>query len=58
MGVEATAHQGDLTDRALTRLVDTTVERFRHWDILVNTSAPGPQKTSFLYGAEADDTFK
>jgi NAD(P)-dependent dehydrogenase (short-subunit alcohol dehydrogenase family) len=39
MGVEAAAHQGDLTDRAqLTRLVDTTVERFGHWDILVNTS--------------------
>jgi NAD(P)-dependent dehydrogenase (short-subunit alcohol dehydrogenase family) len=37
--VEAAAHQGDLTDRAqLTRLVDTTVERFGHWDILVNTS--------------------
>lgn len=38
-GVEAIAVQGDLTDLAqITRLVDATVERFGHWDILVNTS--------------------
>ena len=39
MGVQAASHQGDLTDRAqLTALIDTTVDRFGHWDILVNTS--------------------
>lgn len=39
LGVQAAAHQGDLTDRAqLTGLIDSTVERFGHWDILVNTS--------------------
>lgn len=38
-GVEAMAHQGDLTRISeITRLVDATVERFGHWDILVNTS--------------------
>jgi NAD(P)-dependent dehydrogenase (short-subunit alcohol dehydrogenase family) len=38
-GVEAIAHQGDLTKNSeITRLVDTTVDRFGHWDILVNTS--------------------
>src|SRR5450755_4475454 len=130
MGVEAAAHQGDLTDRAqLTRLVDTAVERFETTEdefgssfninakipfflmseastkmadqgriinlvttqvavtaatyscyagskspvehftkalakeiggrgITVDCVAPGPQKTSFLYGAETDDTLK
>jgi NAD(P)-dependent dehydrogenase (short-subunit alcohol dehydrogenase family) len=39
MGVEAISHQGDLTDiKAITELVDATVERFGQWDILVNTS--------------------
>ncbi|MCW2523394.1 MAG: Short-chain dehydrogenase [Frankiales bacterium] len=39
LGVEAMAHQGDLTEIAeITRLVDATVERFGHWDILVNTA--------------------
>ena len=39
MGVEAISHQGDLTDiKAITQLVDATVERFGQWDILVNTS--------------------
>jgi NAD(P)-dependent dehydrogenase (short-subunit alcohol dehydrogenase family) len=38
-GVEAIAHQGDLTSTAeIARLVDATVERFGHWDILVNTA--------------------
>jgi NAD(P)-dependent dehydrogenase (short-subunit alcohol dehydrogenase family) len=38
-GVEAIAHHGDLTDTAqLTGLVDATIERFGHWDILVNTA--------------------
>lgn len=39
LGVRAGSHQADLTDRAqLTGLVDSTVERFGQWDILVNTS--------------------
>jgi NAD(P)-dependent dehydrogenase (short-subunit alcohol dehydrogenase family) len=38
-GVEAIAHQGDLTSNAeITRLVDATIERFGQWDILVNTA--------------------
>ncbi|HEY2562472.1 MAG TPA: SDR family oxidoreductase [Acidimicrobiales bacterium] len=38
-GVEAIAHQGDLTDiTEITNLVDATLERFGQWDILVNTS--------------------
>jgi NAD(P)-dependent dehydrogenase (short-subunit alcohol dehydrogenase family) len=38
-GVEAMAHQGDLTDiTEITNLVDATLERFGQWDILVNTS--------------------
>jgi NAD(P)-dependent dehydrogenase (short-subunit alcohol dehydrogenase family) len=38
-GVEAVSHQGDLTSNAeIARLVDTTIERFGHWDILVNTA--------------------
>lgn len=39
LGVQAVAYQADLTDRAQLRaLVGTTVERFGHWDILVNTA--------------------
>jgi len=39
LGVEAIAHQGDLTDVSqISELVDATVERFGKWDILVNTS--------------------
>lgn len=39
LGVEALAHQGDLTDVAeITRLVDHAIERFGRWDILVNTA--------------------
>jgi NAD(P)-dependent dehydrogenase (short-subunit alcohol dehydrogenase family) len=39
LGVEAEAHHGDLTDVAeITKLVDTTIERFGQWDILVNTA--------------------
>jgi NAD(P)-dependent dehydrogenase (short-subunit alcohol dehydrogenase family) len=39
LGVEAIAHQGDLTDVGeITRLVDATIERFGRWDILVNTA--------------------
>jgi NAD(P)-dependent dehydrogenase (short-subunit alcohol dehydrogenase family) len=38
-GVEVVATQADLTDTAaITGLVDTTLERFGRWDILVNTS--------------------
>ena len=38
-GVEAMSHQGDLTNTSeITKLVDATVSRFGHWDILVNTS--------------------
>lgn len=38
-GVQAAAHHGDLTDTAeIERLVDATIERFGHWDILVNTA--------------------
>ena len=38
-GVQAASYQGDLTDRAhITGLVDSTVERFGSWDILVNTT--------------------
>jgi NAD(P)-dependent dehydrogenase (short-subunit alcohol dehydrogenase family) len=38
-GVQAAAHQGDLTDVAqIAGLVDATIERFGRWDILVNTS--------------------
>jgi NAD(P)-dependent dehydrogenase (short-subunit alcohol dehydrogenase family) len=38
-GVEAIAHQGDLTSNAeIARLVDAAVEQFGHWDILVNTA--------------------
>lgn len=39
IGAEAFAHQGDLTDiPQIAALVDATIERFGHWDILVNTS--------------------
>ncbi|HEY4429065.1 MAG TPA: SDR family oxidoreductase [Solirubrobacteraceae bacterium] len=39
LGVEAIAHQGDLTDIGqITKLVDATIDRFGKWDILVNTS--------------------
>ena len=39
LGVEAMAHQADLTDvDEITRLVDATIERFGKWDILVNTA--------------------
>ena len=39
LGVEAIAHQGDLTDiDQITKLVDATIDRFGKWDILVNTS--------------------
>jgi NAD(P)-dependent dehydrogenase (short-subunit alcohol dehydrogenase family) len=39
LGVEAIAHQGDLTDIGeITKLADETIERFGKWDILVNTS--------------------
>jgi NAD(P)-dependent dehydrogenase (short-subunit alcohol dehydrogenase family) len=39
MGVDVDAHQANLTKNAeITRLVDTTTERFGHWDILVNTA--------------------
>lgn len=38
-GVEAIGYQADLTSNAeITRLVDAAVERFGHWDILVNTA--------------------
>jgi NAD(P)-dependent dehydrogenase (short-subunit alcohol dehydrogenase family) len=38
-GVETVSHQGDLTSNGeIARLVDTTIERFGHWDILVNTA--------------------
>jgi NAD(P)-dependent dehydrogenase (short-subunit alcohol dehydrogenase family) len=38
-GVRAFAHQSDLTSNAeITRLVDTAIERFGSWDILVNTA--------------------
>ena len=38
-GVEAISHQGDLTSiTEIARLVDTTIERFGRWDILVNTA--------------------
>jgi NAD(P)-dependent dehydrogenase (short-subunit alcohol dehydrogenase family) len=38
-GVEAIAHQGDLTARAeITKLVDAAIERFGQWNILVNTA--------------------
>lgn len=39
LGVEALAHQGDLTTVAeIKRLIDATIERFGRWDILVNTA--------------------
>jgi NAD(P)-dependent dehydrogenase (short-subunit alcohol dehydrogenase family) len=39
LGVEAIAHQGDLTDTGqITQLVDATIDRFGKWDILVNTA--------------------
>jgi NAD(P)-dependent dehydrogenase (short-subunit alcohol dehydrogenase family) len=39
LGVEAIAFQGDLTDiKQITKLVDATIARFGHWDILVNTA--------------------
>src|ERR1700689_2198826 len=39
LGVEAIAHQGDLTDTGqITQLVDATIDRFGKWDVLVNTS--------------------
>jgi len=39
LGVEAAAHQADLTEvAAITRLVDATIARFGRWDVLVNTS--------------------
>jgi NAD(P)-dependent dehydrogenase (short-subunit alcohol dehydrogenase family) len=38
-GVRALAYQADLTDvRNVTALVDATIQRFGHWDILVNTA--------------------
>jgi NAD(P)-dependent dehydrogenase (short-subunit alcohol dehydrogenase family) len=38
-GVTAMSRQGDLTNVSeITDLVDATVDRFGHWDILVNTS--------------------
>lgn len=38
-GAEAIAYQADLTSNAeITRLVDAAIERFGHWDILVNTA--------------------
>jgi NAD(P)-dependent dehydrogenase (short-subunit alcohol dehydrogenase family) len=38
-GAEAIGYQADLTSNAeITRLVDAAVERFGHWDILVNTA--------------------
>ena len=38
-GVEAVAHQGDLTAPGqITALVDAVIERFGRWDILVNTA--------------------
>jgi NAD(P)-dependent dehydrogenase (short-subunit alcohol dehydrogenase family) len=38
-GVEAIAHQGDLTAPGqIKALVDATIERFGRWDILVNTA--------------------
>jgi NAD(P)-dependent dehydrogenase (short-subunit alcohol dehydrogenase family) len=38
-GVEAMAHQGDLTSNSeITKLVDATIKRFGRWDILVNTA--------------------
>jgi NAD(P)-dependent dehydrogenase (short-subunit alcohol dehydrogenase family) len=38
-GVQAISFQGDLTDvRTITRLVDSTIEQFGRWDILVNTA--------------------
>ena len=38
-GVEAMSHQGDLTANSkITELVDATIKRFGHWDILVNTA--------------------
>jgi NAD(P)-dependent dehydrogenase (short-subunit alcohol dehydrogenase family) len=39
-GVEAMAHQGDLTSNSeIARLIDTTIDRFGRWDILVNTAS-------------------
>ncbi len=39
LGVESIAHQGDLTTVSeIKKLVDATIDRFGHWDILVNTS--------------------
>ena len=39
LGVDAIAHQGDLTDVGqITKLVDAAIDRFGKWDILVNTS--------------------
>lgn len=39
LGVRAASHQADLTDVAnIAALVDATVARFGHWDVLVNTS--------------------
>jgi NAD(P)-dependent dehydrogenase (short-subunit alcohol dehydrogenase family) len=38
-GGEAMAYQADLTDNSkITELVDATIKRFGHWDILVNTA--------------------
>ncbi|MEV6286243.1 SDR family oxidoreductase [Kribbella sp. NPDC051770] len=38
-GVRAFSHQADLTSNAeITRLVDTAIDRFGSWDILVNTA--------------------
>jgi NAD(P)-dependent dehydrogenase (short-subunit alcohol dehydrogenase family) len=38
-GVEAIAHQGDLTSNSeIARLIDATIDRFGRWDILVNTA--------------------
>lgn len=39
LGVQALAYQGDLTVvPGIKKLVDTTIERFGRWDILVNTA--------------------
>ena len=38
-GVQTMIHQADLTQvEHITALVDATVQRFGHWDILVNTA--------------------
>ncbi len=53
-GVEAIGYQADLTSNAeITRLVDAAVERFGHWDILVNTAGPQVAVTAATYSAHA-----